>query len=374
MLVLHQGLARFLADRGRQELVHVAGVDRFKHAQKPIVRPEVLTLEFASGLLAGLVVGCVPVLLEARIIPVFRQQTRDIDGSDERGYGNLPLPVDLYVEYVAVRGLEFEPCAPVRDEFGAATRAETNLDTLNVKAAIVAFEEAFAEVSYRVPVSISVTITDASGRTLSGQTAEAFFNSVRHANPLSIGINCALGAKDMKPHLMALSRVSDVLISCYPNAGLPNAFGGYDETPAMFAADLAVFAKEGLLNIAGGCCGTSPEHIKEMVKRVATEKPRRVAGLDAQQGLHLAGLEPLNVDPSTSLRAGSSTFLMIGERTNVTGSPKFKKLIIENKFEEALEVARQQVEAGANIIDVNFDEALLDGEACMTRFLNLIAS
>ncbi len=251
---------------------------------------------------------------------------------------------------------------------------ETNLDTLNVKAAIVAFEEAFAAVGYRVPVSISVTITDASGRTLSGQTAEAFFTSVRHANPLSIGINCALGAKDMKPHLQALSRVSDVMISCYPNAGLPNAFGGYDETPAMFASDLAVFAKEGLLNIAGGCCGTTPDHIKEMVKRVATEKPRPprspspLSGEGAGGvGLHLSGLEPLNVD-------GSTGFLMIGERTNVTGSPKFKKLILEDKFDEALEVARQQVIAGANILDVNFDEALLDGEACMTRFLNLIAS
>lgn len=263
---------------------------------------------------------------------------------------------------------------------------ETNLDTLNVKAAIVAFEEAFEEVGYRVPVSISVTITDASGRTLSGQTAEAFFTSVRHANPLSIGINCALGAKDMKPHLQALSRVSDVMISCYPNAGLPNAFGGYDETPAMFASDLAVFAKEGLLNIAGGCCGTTPEHIKEMVKRVATEKPRAAnprTNSRASSGLHLSGLEPLNVDPSTphrsgdpqtGHRAGGSQFLMIGERTNVTGSPKFKKLILDDKFDEALDVARQQVIAGANIIDVNFDEALLDSEACMTRFLNLIAS
>ncbi len=245
---------------------------------------------------------------------------------------------------------------------------ETNLDTLNVKAAIVAFEEAFEELGYRIPVSISVTITDASGRTLSGQTAEAFFNSVRHANPLSIGINCALGAKDMKPHLAALSRVSDVMISCYPNAGLPNAFGGYDETPAMFASDLAVFAKEGMLNIAGGCCGTTPDHIKEMVKRVAVEKPRVIpAGLGKPQGLHLAGLEPLDV-------TGATGFLMVGERTNVTGSPKFKKLILEDKFDQALEVARQQVIAGANIIDVNFDEALLDGEASMTRFMNLIAS
>ncbi len=249
---------------------------------------------------------------------------------------------------------------------------ETNLDTLNVKAAIVAFEEAFEELGYRLPVSISVTITDASGRTLSGQTAEAFFNSVRHANPLSIGINCALGAKDMKPHLQSLARVSDVMISCYPNAGLPNAFGGYDETPAMFASDLAVFAKDGLLNIAGGCCGTSPDHIKEMVKRVAVEKPRPVSPrinswANGAGGLHLAGLEPLNVD-------GSTGFLMIGERTNVTGSPKFKKLILEDKFDEALDVARQQVFAGANIIDVNFDEALLDGEAAMTRFMNLIAS
>jgi len=244
---------------------------------------------------------------------------------------------------------------------------ETNLDTLNVKAAIVAFEEAFEELGYRLPVSISVTITDASGRTLSGQTAEAFFNSVRHANPLSIGINCALGAKDMKPHLAALSRVSDVMISCYPNAGLPNAFGGYDETPAMFASDLAVFAKEGMLNIAGGCCGTTPDHIKEMVKRVAVEKPRIAPAVPKLKNLHLAGLEPLDVD-------GSTGFLMVGERTNVTGSPKFKKLILEDKFSDALEVARQQVIAGANIIDVNFDEALLDGEASMTKFMNLIAS
>jgi 5-methyltetrahydrofolate--homocysteine methyltransferase len=248
--------------------------------------------------------------------------------------------------------------------------SETNLDTLNVKAAVVAFEEAFAELKIRVPVSISITITDASGRTLSGQTVEACFTSLRHANPLSIGINCALGAKDMKPHLQALSRVSDVMISCYPNAGLPNAFGGYDETPAMFASDLAVFAKEGLLNIAGGCCGTTPAHIKEMVKRVAPEKPRTISSrIDSATAgaLYLSGLEPLKVD-------GSTGFLMIGERTNVTGSPKFKKLILEDKFDEALEIARQQVIAGANILDVNFDEALLDGEACMTRFLNLIAS
>ncbi|MBV6493315.1 MAG: Methionine synthase [Turneriella sp.] len=273
---------------------------------------------------------------------------------------------------------------------------ETNLDTLNVKAAIVAFEDAFAEVGFRVPVSISVTITDASGRTLSGQTAEAFYYSVRHANPLSIGINCALGAKDMKPHLAELARVADVPISCYPNAGLPNAFGGYDETPSMFAADLAAFAKEGMLNIAGGCCGTTPDHIKEMVKRVATQPPRphpphplspspqgeggsqnlpspyggplgTLSGEGSGVGLHLAGLEPLNID-------GSTGFLMVGERTNVTGSPKFKKLILENKYDEALEVARQQVLAGANIIDINFDEGMLDGVAAMTKFLNLVAS
>jgi len=250
---------------------------------------------------------------------------------------------------------------------------ETNLDTLNVKAAIVAFEEAFEELGYRVPVSISVTITDASGRTLSGQTAEAFYNSVRHANPLSIGINCALGAKDMKPYLQDLARVSDVPISCYPNAGLPNAFGGYDETPAMFASDLAIFAKDGMLNIAGGCCGTTPDHIKEMVKRVATHSPRPLSPSE-RGGLDLAGLEPLNLAASTTSSGSGSQFLMIGERTNVTGSPKFKKLILEDKFNEALEVARQQVIAGANILDVNFDEALLDGEASMTRFLNLIAS
>ncbi|MCX7633057.1 MAG: methionine synthase [Turneriella sp.] len=244
--------------------------------------------------------------------------------------------------------------------------SETNLDTLNAKAALVAFEEVFDELGVRLPVAISATITDASGRTLSGQTVEAFFNSVRHANPVAVGINCALGAKEMKPHLAALARVADLPISCYPNAGLPNAFGGYDETPAMFAADLATFAKEGLLNIAGGCCGTTPEHIREMAKRVAALPPRKIPEV-TQNGLALSGLEPLRINSNTG-------FIMIGERTNVTGSPKFKKLIMENKFEEALEIARQQVLAGANILDVNFDEALLDGEACMTRFLNLIAS
>lgn len=242
---------------------------------------------------------------------------------------------------------------------------ETTFDTLNLKAAIYAIEMVFEEKGVCLPVSLSVTITDASGRTLSGQTAEAFYNSIRHARPLSVGINCALGAQEMKPYIAEISRIAECYVSCYPNAGLPNAFGGYDQTPEEFGRWLGVFAEEGYLNIAGGCCGTTPEHIAEAAKAVAKHKPRKLPQIAAV--CRLSGLEPLNITPDKG-------FLMVGERNNVTGSPKFKKLIIENKFEEAVTVAAQQVEAGANIIDINFDEALLDGEKSMTHFLNLIAA
>jgi len=242
---------------------------------------------------------------------------------------------------------------------------ETTFDTLNLKAAIFAIESVFEERKVRLPVSLSVTITDNSGRTLSGQTAEAFYNSIRHANPLSVGINCALGAGEMKPYIAEISRIASCYVSCYPNAGLPNAFGGYDQTPDEFGEWIGIFAKEGYLNIAGGCCGTTPDHIKAAAEAARKHKPRKRPSIN--QVARLSGLEPLNITPDKG-------FLMVGERTNVTGSPKFKKLILDNKFDEAVSVAVQQVEAGANIIDINFDEALLDGEASMTHYLNLIAA
>ncbi len=245
---------------------------------------------------------------------------------------------------------------------------ETIIDTLNTKAGLVAMEEVFAEKGVRLPVLISVTMTDASGRTLSGQTLEAFLVSVEHAKPLTIGINCALGGKEMRPFVQELARLAPFRVMIYPNAGLPNAFGGYDETPEMTASVLREFADLGWLNAAGGCCGTTPAHIGALVRAVEGVKPRPVPATWPHKGLsHFAGLEPL------VLRADAN-FLMIGERTNITGSKKFEKLIKDNRYDEALTVARDQVEGGANVIDVNMDEGLIDGVAAMTRFLNLVAS
>jgi 5-methyltetrahydrofolate--homocysteine methyltransferase len=242
---------------------------------------------------------------------------------------------------------------------------ETTFDTLNLKAALYAMEEIFDEIGYRLPVMISVTITDASGRTLSGQTTEAFWQSIRHARPFSVGINCALGPKEMRPYMAALSKVADCFVSCYPNAGLPNAFGGYDETPEQMAEVLREFGQAGFLNMVGGCCGTTPEHIAAIGKGVEGLAPRVAQPPPA--ATVLSGLEPYTIGTGGS-------FTSIGERTNVTGSPKFAVLIRQGRFDEAVAVARQQVEAGANLIDINFDEALLDGEASMQRFLNLVAS
>ncbi|MFH1067166.1 MAG: methionine synthase [bacterium] len=239
---------------------------------------------------------------------------------------------------------------------------ETIFDTLNAKAAFFALEKLFEEEKARLPLMISVTITDNSGRTLSGQTVEAFWNSVAHAKPLSVGINCALGPEQMKPYIEELSRIVPCFLSCYPNAGLPNAFGQYDQTPEKMAACLHEYAANGWLNIVGGCCGSTPDHIRAIAAAVKNSPPRVLPRVE--QTLRLSGLEPLT----------ATAFLMVGERTNVTGSPRFARLIKENNFDEALAVARQQVESGANILDVNFDEGMLDGEACMTRFLNLVAS
>jgi 5-methyltetrahydrofolate--homocysteine methyltransferase len=243
---------------------------------------------------------------------------------------------------------------------------ETIFDTLNAKAAIFALEELFEARGRRWPVMLSVTITDASGRTLSGQTIEAFWNSVSHARPLSVGINCALGAKEMAPYIEELARIADTHISCYPNAGLPNAFGEYDDTPPHMASVLAEFAAAGWLNIVGGCCGSTPAHIAEIAMRVGGCAPRKIP--KAHVASRFSGLEAVKIE------GRPASFFVVGERTNVTGSPRFRKLIKEGDFDEALEVARQQVENGANMIDINFDEGLLDSEACMVRFINLLAA
>ncbi len=248
---------------------------------------------------------------------------------------------------------------------------ETTFDTLNLKAAIFAIEKFFETQDERLPVMLSITITDRAGRTLSGQTPEACWYSVQHAKPLSIGVNCALGANEMRPHVQSLSRVADCYISCYPNAGLPNPLAptGYDETPEDTSSQLESFAKEGLLNLVGGCCGTTPAHIKAVVDRLRDIKPRDPNEHERDEYLFTcSGLE------AVTLPYGDAPFLMVGERTNVTGSPRFRKLIKEENYEEALKVARQQVENGAQLIDINFDEGLLDSEQCMRHFLNLLAS
>jgi 5-methyltetrahydrofolate--homocysteine methyltransferase len=242
---------------------------------------------------------------------------------------------------------------------------ETIFDTLNGKAALFAIEKYFADTGRRVPVMASVTITDNSGRTLSGQTIEAFWNSVSHANLLSVGINCALGGKQMRPYVEELSGIAPVYLSCHPNAGLPNAFGGYDETPADTSKVLEEFAASGWLNIVGGCCGTTPEHIRAIADAVRGLKPR--VRPQPHPYTRLSGLEALTLRPDLN-------FVVVGERTNVTGSPRFAKLITSGQFEEALGVAREQVDSGAQILDINMDEGLLDSEAAMTRFLNLIAA
>lgn len=248
---------------------------------------------------------------------------------------------------------------------------ETTFDTLNLKACLFALEEVNKTLPEPLPIMISVTITDNSGRTLSGQTVEAFWNSVRHAQPLSVGINCALGAKEMRPYIEELARLGDCAVSCYPNAGLPNPLSdtGYDETPEDTARFLVDFAESGFVNLVGGCCGTTPEHIQAIVQKLKPIRPRPLPEkTQAVRPTRLSGLEPLTINPE------NRTFLMVGERTNVTGSPRFAKLIKDGNFDEALSVARQQVENGANIIDINFDEGMLDSEACMTHFLHLVAS
>ena len=281
---------------------------------------------------------------------------------NDPGFRNVTFDelVTAYTE--AVRGL----C----DGGADLILVETIFDTLNAKAALYAVEQHFDAIGRRLPLMISGTITDASGRTLSGQTTEAFWNSLRHAQPLSFGLNCALGAKELRQYVEELSRVADCHVSAHPNAGLPNPLSptGYDETPEALAAEIADWARHGLINIAGGCCGTTPEHIHAIAQALATIPPRRPAATDfaLQPQLRLSGLEPFNV-------GADSLFVNVGERTNVTGSKAFARLILNGQYAEAVSVARAQVEAGAQVIDVNMDEAMLDSQAAMVKFLNLIA-
>ncbi|MDD4929136.1 MAG: methionine synthase [Gallionella sp.] len=244
---------------------------------------------------------------------------------------------------------------------------ETIFDTLNAKAAIFAVKSVFEERGMELPIMISGTITDASGRTLTGQVTEAFYNSLVHANPISIGLNCALGAEELRQYVEELSRVANCYVSAHPNAGLPNplADSGYDDTPENMAGHIREWAQSGFLNIIGGCCGTSPAFIKAIAETVKNIAPRKIPSIAVE--CRLSGLEPFNI-------GDDSLFVNVGERANVTGSAKFKRLILEGQFDEALEVAKQQVETGAQVIDINMDEAMLDGEAAMVKFLNLIAS
>ncbi|ABA57707.1 methionine synthase (B12-dependent) [Nitrosococcus oceani ATCC 19707] len=241
---------------------------------------------------------------------------------------------------------------------------ETIFDTLNAKAAVYAIEQYFEDHQIRFPVMISGTITDASGRTLSGQTTEAFWNSLRHAEPLAFGLNCALGPKQLRQYVEELAGLADTHVAAHPNAGLPNEFGGYDETPEEMAQEIGEWAQAGFLNIVGGCCGTTPEHIRAIREAVEKHPPRKIP--QRPVACRLSGLEPSNID-------ADSLFVNVGERTNITGSAKFRRLIKEEDYETALEVARQQVESGAQIIDINMDEGLLDSQKAMVRFLNLIA-
>jgi 5-methyltetrahydrofolate--homocysteine methyltransferase len=289
------------------------------------------------------------------------------------GPTNRTLSISPDVNNPGFRAVTFDQ---VRDSYAEQVRGlidggaeiilvETIFDTLNAKAAIVAIENVYREKGIRLPVMISGTITDLSGRTLSGQTTEAFWNAIRHAAPLTVGLNCALGAREMRAHIKDLSRVSDTLICAYPNAGLPNEFGLYDERPEATASMLAEFADAGLVNVVGGCCGTTPEHIRAIAEAVAGKAPRAVP--EVKRYLRLAGLEPFTLDETIP-------FVNVGERTNVTGSARFRKLVKEGDYAAALDVARDQVANGAQVIDINMDEGLLDSEKAMTEFCNLIAS
>jgi 5-methyltetrahydrofolate--homocysteine methyltransferase len=332
-----------MADYGMEELVYELNrasarlarevADEFEHRAPDIPR-------FVAGVLG----------------PTNRTASLSPDVNDP-GFRNVRFD-DLVSTYgEAIRGL--------LDGGADLLLVETIFDTLNAKAALFAIETHFATTGFRVPVMISGTITDASGRTLSGQTTEAFWNSVAHARPLSVGLNCALGAKALRQYVQELSRVAPTFVSTHPNAGLPNEFGQYDESPEYMAGILREFAESGLVNLVGGCCGTTPAHIKAIAEAVAGLPPRLPASPPPR--LRLSGLEPLTIGPE-------SIFVNVGERTNVTGSRKFARLVLAGDYNAGLEIARQQVESGAQMIDINMDEGMLDSQEAMTTFLQLIAA
>jgi 5-methyltetrahydrofolate--homocysteine methyltransferase len=294
------------------------------------------------------------------------------------GPTNKTLSVSPSVENPAFRGCTYDEIVDAYYEQVEALidggvdvlLVETIFDTLNAKAALFAIDKFFAKWGQKIPVFVSGTIVDNSGRTLSGQTNEAFWNSVSHSKPIAIGLNCALGAKDMVPYIENLSKAADCWVFCYPNAGLPNAMGGYDQKGHEMADDCRVFPEKGLINAIGGCCGTTDDHIGCLAKMVSEFKPRKKHPV--KDIMRLSGLQPFNYDPDTN--DYRKTFINLGERCNVAGSTIFKKAIVDGNYEKALAIALKQVENGAHVIDVNMDDGLIDGESAMTRFVNLMVS
>jgi 5-methyltetrahydrofolate--homocysteine methyltransferase len=329
-----EGLARELNEQGARLAREVADVWTAKTPDKP---------RFVAGVLG----------------PTNRTASMSPDVSDS-GFRNVTFDdlVETYQE--SIDGL----IAGGAD----LLMIETSFDTLNAKAAIYALLELFDARGQRLPIMVSGTITDASGRTLSGQTPEGFWNAVAHARPISVGFNCSLGAKELRPHVQEVARVAGTRVSVHPNAGLPNAFGGYDDTPENMAGLLGEFARSGFVNIVGGCCGTTPEHIQAIVEAVKDVPPRPIP--DIAPACRLSGLEPMTIGGG----GGGASFVNVGERTNVAGSIRFAKLIREGDFDASLDIARNQVENGAQIIDINMDDAMLDAEAAMVRFLRLAAA
>src|SRR5215207_4089424 len=332
-----------MADYGMEELVY-----ELNHASARLAREVADEFERRNPDVPKYVAGVVG--------PTNRTASLSPDVNDP-GFRNVRFDelVATYTE--AIRGL--------LDGGADLLLVETIFDTLNAKAALFAIDSYFETAGFRVPLMISGTITDASGRTLSGQTTEAFWNSVAHSRPLSIGLNCALGAKALRQYVQELSRVAPTFVSTHPNAGLPNEFGGYDESPEYMAGVLHEFAESGLVNVVGGCCGTTPAHIKAIAEAVAGLPPRVPASPPPR--CRLSGLEPLTIGPE-------SIFVNVGERTNVTGSRRFARLILADDYNVGLEIARHQVENGAQMIDVNMDEGMLDSQLAMTTFLQLLAS
>jgi 5-methyltetrahydrofolate--homocysteine methyltransferase len=330
------------ADYGLQELAYelnVAGASLARAAADAMTAKTPAKPRFVAGVLG----------------PTSRTATISPDVNDP-GFRNITFD-ELVSDYrEATRGLI--------DGGADIIMIETVFDTLNAKAAIFAVQSYFEEIGYELPIMISGTITDASGRTLSGQTTEAFWNSVAHAKPISIGLNCALGAKELRPYVHALSQCAHTKVSAHPNAGLPNEFGEYDETAAEMADIVSEFASSGMVNILGGCCGTTPDHIRAIAKSIEKMPPRETPKL--APACHLSGLEPFVIDEN-------SLFVNVGERTNITGSAKFAQLIRDDNYTEALAVALQQVQSGAQVIDINMDEGMLDSQKAMVTFLNLIA-